>query len=75
MRIFKNVKGIEVYKYGIISPVLHGSERSQNEYFHKLSSEGIAIPPGSDNIYHLSCSTFKRWLRVYRKEGLKGLEE
>jgi putative transposase len=74
MRLFKKVKAIEVYKYGIISPVLHGSEESQNEYFRKLSVEGIAIPPGSDNIYYLSPSTFKRWLKEYRRDGLKGLK-
>ena len=74
MRLFKKVKVIEVYKYGIISPVLHGSEESQNKYFRKLSVEGIAIPPGSDNIYYLNPSTFKHWLREYRKHGLKGLK-
>lgn len=74
MRLFKKVKAIDVYKYGIISPVLHGSEQSQNEYFRKLSVEGIAIPPGSDNVYYLNPSTFKHWLREYRKHGLKGLK-
>lgn len=74
MRLFKKVKAIEVYKYGIISPVLHGSEQRQNAYFRKLSADGIAIPPGSDNIYYLSISTFKRWLKEYRKHGLKGLK-
>ncbi len=74
MRLFKKVKAIEVYKYGIISPVLHGNEQRQNAYFRKLSADGIAIPPGSDDIYFLSISTFKSWLKDYRKHGLKGLK-
>lgn len=74
MQMFNKIKDIEVYRYGIISPVLHGSRECQNEYFDKLSQEGIAIPPGSDNIYHLSPSTFKRWLRQYRQHGLEGLK-
>jgi putative transposase len=75
MRVFKNVNGLEVYKFGVISPVLHGSERHQNEYFRRLFSEGIRIPPGSDNIYYLKPSTFKRWLREFRLKGLEGLKE
>lgn len=74
MQLFNNVKDIDVYRYGIISPVLHGNRESQNEYFRKLSEEGIALPPGSNNIYHLSPSTFKRWLRQYRQHGLEGLK-
>jgi transposase InsO family protein len=74
MQLFNKIKDIEVYRYGIISPVLHHNQTCQNEYFGKLSQEGIAIPPGSDNIYHLSPSTFKRWLRQYRRYGLEGLK-
>ena len=75
MRLFKNVTNIDIYRYGIISPVLHGSEQIQNEYFRQLSETGIKIPPGSGNIFHLNPSTFKRWLRQYRKHGLQGLKE
>ena len=75
MRIFKNIKKIEIYKFGIISPVLHGSEDKQNQYFKRLYQNGITIPPGSDNVYFLKPSTFKSWLRKYREYGLKGLME
>ena len=75
MRLFKNINDIEIYRYGIISPVLHGSEQVQNEYFRKLSQKGIKIPPDSGDIFTLSPSTFKRWLRQYRKHGLPGLKE
>jgi len=75
MRLFKNVDNIEIYRYGIISPVLHGSEQIQNEYFRQLSEKGIKIPPDSGDIFHLNPSTFKRWLRLYRSAGLQGLKE
>ena len=75
MRLFKNVKDIEIYRYGIISPVLHGSEQHQNEYFRQLSEKGIKIPPDIGEIFHLAPSTFKQWLRLYRKHGLEGLKE
>jgi putative transposase len=75
MKLFKGVKDIEIYRYGIISPVLHDSQMRQNQYFRQLSEKGIKIPPGSGDIFHLKISTFKRWLRQYRKHGLEGLKE
>lgn len=75
MKIFRNVRNIEVFRYGVISPVLHGSQQYQNEYFRQLSLKGIKIPPDSGDIFHLNPSTFKRWLRQYRKYGLEGLKE
>lgn len=73
MKIFKNIKNLEVYKFGLISPVLHGREDKQNQYFSKLSEEGVEIPPGSGNVYYLKPTTFKRWLRKFKCEGLEGL--
>ena len=73
MKIFKNIKNLEVYKFGLISPVLHGREDKQNQYFSKLSEEGVEIPPGSGNVYYLKPTTFKRWLRKFKDEGLEGL--
>ena len=73
MKIFKNIKNLEVYKFGLISPVLHGREDKQNQYFSKLSDEGVEIPPGSGNVYYLKPTTFKRWLRKFKEEGLEGL--
>ncbi|MEJ2567256.1 MAG: DDE-type integrase/transposase/recombinase [candidate division WOR-3 bacterium] len=74
MKIFKNIKNLEVYKFGLISPVLHGREDKQNQYFSKLSEEGVEIPPGSGNVYYLKPTTFKRWLRKFKDEGLEGLK-
>ena len=73
MKIFKNIKNLEVYKFGLISPVLHGREDKQNQYFSKLSEEGIEIPPGSGNVYYLKPTTFKRWLGKFKEQGLEGL--
>jgi putative transposase len=75
MKIFKKIKEIEIYKFGVISPVLHDSVKSQNKYFRELSLNGISIPPGSGNIYYLKPPTFKSWLRKYRNDGLEGLKE
>jgi transposase InsO family protein len=73
MKIFKNIKNLEVYKFGLISPVLHGREDMQNQYFSKLSEEGVEIPPGSGNVYYLKPTTFKSWLRKFKEKGLEGL--
>lgn len=74
MKIFKNIKNLEVYKFGLISPVLHGRQDNQNEYFRKLSQEGVEIPPGSGNVYYLKPTTFKSWLREFKNKGLEGLK-
>lgn len=73
-KILKRLKDIAIYKFGIISPVLHDSVMVQAEYFRNLSESGIRIPPDSGNIYYLKPSTFKAWLRKYKKEGLDGLK-
>jgi transposase InsO family protein len=73
-KILKRLKDIAIYKFGIISPVLHDSVMVQAEYFRNLSENGIRIPPDSGNIYYLKTSTFKAWLRKYKKEGLDGLK-
>lgn len=75
MKLFKNVKDIAIYRYGIISPILHDNGLGQNQYFRQLSEKGIRIPPDTGEIFHLKVPTFKRWLRQYRKHGLEGLEE
>jgi putative transposase len=73
MRIFKNIKDLEVYKFGIISPVIHDSRICRNEYFRQLALKGIEIPPNSGNKYYLTAATFKSWLRNYKLYGLEGL--
>jgi len=75
MRIFKNIKDLEVYKFGVISPVLHDSAICQNKYFRQLAVKGIEIPPNSGNKYYLKAATFKSWLRNYKLYGLEGLAQ
>ncbi len=75
MRLPGNTEKIEVHTYSVIAPVLFGTEKGQNEYFRKLSAEGIKIPPDSENVYYLKVSTLKGWLRKYRKFGLEGLKQ
>jgi len=75
MKIFKNIKDIDVYKFGVISPVLYEPGIRQNKYFRKLSKKGIEIPPGSGNIYYLHVSTYKGWLKKFNESGLEGLKE
>jgi hypothetical protein len=75
MKIFKNIKNIEVYKFGVISPVLYEPGIRQNQYFRGLSKHGIEIPPGSRDIYYLHVSTYKGWLKKYNESGLEGLKE
>jgi transposase InsO family protein len=75
MKVFKNIKNIEVYKFGAISPVLYEPGIRQNKYFRKLSKKGIEIPPGSGHIYYLQVSTYKGWLKKYNESGLEGLKE
>lgn len=75
MKLFKNIKDIEIHRYGIISPMLHDSGLGQNQYFRQLSEKGIKIPPDTGDIFYLKVSTFKRWLRQFREHGLEGLKE
>lgn len=75
MKIFKSIKDIDVYKFGVISPVLYEPGIRQNKYFRKLSKQGIEIPPGSGNIYYLHVSTYKGWLKKFNESGLEGLKE
>jgi putative transposase len=74
MKTLKKIKDAAIYKFGIISPVLHDSAMVQAQYFHQLWQKGVAIPPNSDNIYYFSPATFKAWLRKYKKYGLEGLK-
>jgi len=66
-KVLKSLKDIAIYKFGIISPVLHDNLMVQAEYFRKLSESGIRIPPDSGNVYYLKPATFKAWLRKYKK--------
>lgn len=74
MKTLKKLKDAAIYKFGIISPVLHDNVMVQAQYFRQLWQKGVAIPPNSDNIYYFKPATFKAWLRKYKKYGLDGLK-
>ena len=74
MKTLKKLKDAAIYKFGIISPVLHDSVMVQAQYFRQLWQKGVAIPPNSDNIYYFKPATFKSWLRKYKKGGLDALK-
>ena len=62
---------LALFKYGIIAPVLNDTMGKQNQYFNKLSKKTHNVPGIGQKKYHPS--TFKSWLRKYRKRGFDGL--
>ena len=56
-KILKSLKDIAIYKFGIISPVLHDNLMVQAEYFRSLSESGVRIPPDCGDIYYLTAGT------------------
>lgn len=63
---------VSLARYKLISPVLAEPGRNQNEYFRNLEQREHLMPHYGVRRYRLS--TFKAWLRAYRKKGLSGLE-
>jgi len=66
-----NKQKIAVFRFGIISPVLHGNQRNQSEYFKKMAETEYDVPGIGWIKYRWR--TFKRWLIRYRKYGIDGL--
>ena len=62
---------LALFKYGIISPVLHDNIEGQNKYFKLAAQKTYDVPHLGKKKYTLS--TFKHWLRNYRKWGLEGV--
>jgi putative transposase len=61
---------VALFRYGIIAPVIHGSE--QAEYFRAMEKKSYEVP------YHglkkFKFATFKKWLFLYRRYGIEGLK-
>jgi transposase InsO family protein len=66
-----NKQKIAVFRFGIISPVLHGNQRNQSQYFKKMAETEYDVPGIGWIKYRWR--TFKRWLIRYRKYGIDGL--
>lgn len=63
---------IALTRFKLISPVLAEPGRVQNEYFRTQAAKRHAFPRyGSRQI---KVSTFKSWLKAYRKKGFEGLK-
>jgi len=64
-------KQIALKRYQMISPVLAEPRRLQNEYFREQSQKEHLFPHyGTKTV---AVSTFKSWLRVYRRRGFEAL--
>ena len=59
------------FKYGIISPVIHSARRDQKKYFCQMAEKSYQVPGTGYRQY--KWTTFKHWLKVYRKSGIEGL--
>jgi putative transposase len=64
-------KQVALARYRLISPVLAEPGRVQNEYFRNQAQKPHDLP--HYGVRHVALSTFKRWLRLYRKNGFEGL--
>ena len=63
---------IALKRYQLISPVLAEPARAQNEYFRKQADREHDFP--RYGLKKISVSTFKAWLRDYRKGGFEALK-
>jgi putative transposase len=64
-------KQIALIRYKLISPVLAEPRRAQNEYFREQEKQEHYFPHYGQKKVKLS--TFKSWLRGYRREGFNAL--
>ena len=70
----KNSKQEEIalFRFGLISAVIHNSQDNQTEYFKKMAQTLHSLPCGESKKYHWR--TFKSWLHRYRKGGFDALK-
>lgn len=64
-------KQIALTRYKLISPVLAEPRRAQNEYFREQAMKEHFFPHYGQR--RVKLSTFKSWLRGYRREGFDAL--
>ena len=62
---------IAVFRFGIISPVIHGNRKNQSNYFKEMASREYDAP-GIGKVKY-KWKTFVKWLHLYRTYGLDGL--
>lgn len=64
-------KQLALCRYKLISPVLAEPGRVQNEYFREQAQREHLFPHYGPR--RVAVSTFKRWLRLYRKQDFEAL--
>lgn len=62
---------IAITRYKLISPILAEPKRAQNEYFREQAEREHNFP--HYGLKRVSVSTFKCWLRAFRKDGFDSL--
>lgn len=62
---------IALFRYGIISPVLHDSSKNQTRYFKKMAEKTFDVPGVGQKKF--KWRTFQSWARIFRIQGFEGL--
>ena len=68
-----NNMAFALFKFQIIAPVLNDRELNQKKYFKKMAGQKY-LNPNFTKQEKFSPSTFKKWLFLYKKYGLSGLQ-
>ena len=62
---------IAIFRYGIISPILHSGKKNQKKYFKEMAKKTYDVPHLGRKEYEWT--TFKDWLKKYGKSSIDGL--
>ena len=65
---------IALFKYGLIAPILNGTKTTHASYFKEIAKKEYEFPPGQGTMQQFKWRTFKKWLHIYRSNGIQGLK-
>jgi len=68
----KTAQKTALFRFSIISAVLHEDKGGQNSYFRKMAQKEFEVPHKAYKKKY-SVSTMKSWLRKYREGGIEAL--
>jgi transposase InsO family protein len=68
----KKKQEIALFRYGLISPVLHGNAGMQIKYLRKIAEKQYDVPHMGTKRY--KTETIRHWLKNYRKGGFDALK-
>lgn len=63
---------IALFRYGVVSAVIHDTVKGQTKYFKELSKKEHNVPHTGRKRYKVG--TYKSWLRKYREGGINALK-